>query len=65
MALSQDVRNLLVRKWYMAELGRVPSADEQRFHSQVIADKGVDLAFAGIYDSSQAKAYRVKVGRTV
>lgn len=63
--LSQDVRNLLVRKWYMAELGRVPKADEQAFHAKVIAEKGVDLAFAGIYDSDQAKAYRKASGRKV
>lgn len=65
MPLSEGTRNYLVRRWYMAELGRVPSAQEQAFHAQIVANQGVDVAFAGIYDSPQAKEYRVKVGRKV
>lgn len=65
MSLSLDVRNYMVRRWYLTELGRVPKADEQAFHARVIAEKGVDLAYAGIYDSQQAVDHRKSVGRKV
>lgn len=65
MAVSRETANYLVRRWYMDELGRVPKADEQAFHAQVIADKGVDVAFAGIYDSPDAKRHRKNVKRAV
>lgn len=63
--LSEDVRNLLVRRWYMAELGRVPKAEEQAAWAKELALKGVDQVFAFIYDSPEAKAYRIRVGRKI
>lgn len=65
MGLSADVRNYLVRRWYLTELGEPPTGKEQAFHAQVIADKGVDVAYAGIYDSPQAQQHRKKTGRAV
>lgn len=64
-SLSEDVRKYLARRWYMNERGRPPTADEQRVVAQLIANDGVDAAFASIYDAPAAKAYRTKTGRTV
>lgn len=65
MALSIGTRNYLARRWYMDELGRPPTAAEQADRAKIIDTFGVDAAYAGIYDSTEAKAYRKRVGRTV
>lgn len=65
MGLSIDIRNYLARKWYMDELGRVPSGAEQADRARIIDQVGVDVAYAGIYDSTEAKDHRKKTGRKV
>ena len=65
MGVSIQTANYLVRRWFMDELGRVPSGADQATHARVCVEKGADVAFAGIYDSAEAKAYRTKVGRKV
>ena len=65
MPVSRETANYLVRRWYMEELNRVPKPDEQKFHADVVLSKGVDVAFAGIYDSPDAKKHRAAVGRKV
>lgn len=65
MGLSIDVRNYLARKWYMDELGRPPTGAEQADRARIIDQAGVDAAFAGIYDSAEAKKHRASVGRKV
>jgi hypothetical protein len=49
----------------MEELGRPPSGAEQADRARIIDQAGVDTAFAGIYDSVEAKAYRKATGRKV
>lgn len=63
--LSEDVRNLLVRKWYMAELGRLPSGPDQAAWAKEIITKGVDQVYDFIYWSPEAKKHRIAVGRKV
>lgn len=65
MALSLSVRNYVVRKWYMEELGRVPSGAEQAEWSKKVESFGPDTVFAQIYDSAEGKAHRKLVGRTI
>lgn len=65
MSLSLDVRLYLVRRWYLTELGRPPTTGDQAFHAEIISSKGVDAAYAGIYDSPDARKYRDRVGRKV
>lgn len=62
MDLSPDVRNYLARRWFNDLLGRQPKADEQAFRAEQIRTTGVDLTYAAIYDSAEARAFRTKRG---
>ena len=60
--LTPDDRNAMVRKWFWDYLGRGPSAQEQAMRAEQIRTQGVDLTFAAIVDSGEAKKFRAKRG---
>ena len=62
MALTQDERNALVRRWFWEYLGRAPSVQEQAMRAQQIVDKGLDLTLAAITDSEEHDRFRKKRG---
>jgi hypothetical protein len=62
MDLTADDRNFLARKLFTDYLGRGPSASEQAFRAEQIRTQGLDLTFAALYDSQEAKNFRSRRG---
>jgi hypothetical protein len=62
MELTQDDRNYLARKLHWDCLGRGPSAEEQRQRAEQIRTQGLDLTYAAMVDSTEAKRFRARRG---
>lgn len=62
MDLTLDDRNFIVRKLFWDYLGRAPKPEEQATRAEQIRTSGLDLTYAAIVDSPEAKAFRTRRG---